>query len=300
MTAALVLALLFVMLAASVPVGFAMGIAGSTGLLALGGPDMLVGIMRTSALSSVRSYEIITIPMFLLMAEFILLSKVADDLFTALSAWVGRIPGGLGIATALAGAGFGAICGSSTVAAATLASTSLPAMLKRGYEPQLAAGVVAISGTLAMLLPTSIALVLYGILADVSVGKLLVSGILPALLITCVIVATVLVLVRARSVACARESVGSILREASPAASCLAYAGAVRHRHRDYLLGDRHADRGIRPWRTGRFGADVGHRPMRSRSAFRGVSPRGAGQLHDRVDPAGRSVLFVFLHLVIR
>jgi tripartite ATP-independent transporter DctM subunit len=99
------------------------------------------------------------------------------------------------MATALAGAGFGAISGSSTASAATLSSTTMPAMLKQGYEPKLAGGVVAISGTLAMLIPPSIALVLYGIIADVSIGKLLIGGVIPGILVTLVIMGTVWALV---------------------------------------------------------------------------------------------------------
>ena len=133
--------------------------------------------------------------MFLLMADLVLLSGVADDLFKTASAWVGRIPGGLGMATALAGAGFGAICGTSTASAATLSSTSLPAMIRQGYEPKMAAGVVAISGTLSMLLPTSVALVIFGLLAEVNIGKLLISGIIPAILVTFTIMATIYFLV---------------------------------------------------------------------------------------------------------
>ena len=95
------------------------------------------------------------------------------------------------MATALAGAGFGAISGSSTASAATLSSTTIPAMLKQGYEPKLAGGVVAISGTLAMLIPPSIALVLYGIIADVNIGKLLIGGVIPGILVTLTIMATV-------------------------------------------------------------------------------------------------------------
>jgi tripartite ATP-independent transporter DctM subunit len=186
---------LFALLALGVPVGFAMAVTGSAGLWLIGGADMVTGILQTSPLSVVGSYELLTIPMFLLMAELVLVSGVADDLFRATAAWMGPVPGGLGMATALAGAGFGAICGSSTASAATLSSTSLPAMLKQGYEPQMAAGVVAISGTLSMLLPTSIALVIYGLLAEVNVGKLLLSGIIPAILITLTIMATILLLV---------------------------------------------------------------------------------------------------------
>ena len=186
---------LFALLAIGLPVGFAMAVSGAAGLWALGGADMVTGILQTTPLSVVGSYQLRTIPMFLLMAELVLVSGVADDLFRAAAAWVGRVPGGLGMATALAGAGFGAICGSSTASAATLSSTSLPAMLKQGYEPRMAAGVVAISGTLSMLLPTSVALVIYGLLAEVNVGKLLVSGIIPAILVTATIMLTILLLV---------------------------------------------------------------------------------------------------------
>jgi tripartite ATP-independent transporter DctM subunit len=177
------------------PVAFAMAIAGAVGLYMIGGLAMVLGILKTTAFSVANSYEIITIPMFILMAEFVILSGVADDLFTAASAWVGRLRGGLAMATAIAGAGVGAISGSSTAAAATLASTTVPAMLKQGYEPKLATGVVAISGTLAMLIPPSIALILYGIIADVSIGDLLIGGVIPGILVTLTIILTVAFLV---------------------------------------------------------------------------------------------------------
>lgn len=186
---------LAVLLAAGMPVGLAMAVSGATGLYFIGGLPMVLGILDTSPISAVNSYELITIPMFLLMAEFVILSGVADNLFKAAAAWVGRIPGGLGMATALAGAGFGAISGSSTAAAATLSATTIPSMLKQGYEPKLACGVVAISGTLAMLIPPSIALILYGIIADVSIGQLLIGGVIPGLMVTAVIILTVYLLV---------------------------------------------------------------------------------------------------------
>jgi tripartite ATP-independent transporter DctM subunit len=194
MILSLVLGTLFLLLAIGVPVGFAMASSGALGLWLLGGMPMLLGVLKTSPLSASSTYELITIPMFLLMAELVLVSGVANDLFKAAAAWIGRIPGGLGMATALAGAGFGAICGTSTASAATLSATSLPAMLKQGYEPRMAAGVVAISGTLSMLLPTSVALVIYGLLAEVNIGKLLVSGIIPAILVTLTIMATIFLL----------------------------------------------------------------------------------------------------------
>jgi tripartite ATP-independent transporter DctM subunit len=189
------ISILFLMLAFGLPVAFAMAVSGAAGLLMIGGVDMVMGILETVPFSTANSYEMITIPMFILMAEFVILSGVANDLFAAAAKWVGRVPGGLGMATAVAGAGFGAISGSSTASAATLSSTSIPAMLAQGYEPKLAGGVVAISGTLAMLIPPSIALVLYGIIADVSIGALLVGGIIPGILVTLTIVLTVYLLV---------------------------------------------------------------------------------------------------------
>ncbi len=97
----LAMIVLFVLLAIGTPVGFAMAGSGVLGLYLVGGMPMLSGILQTAPLSAVTSYELITIPMFLLMAEFVLVSGIADDLFKATAAWVGRIPGGLGMATAL-------------------------------------------------------------------------------------------------------------------------------------------------------------------------------------------------------
>lgn len=185
---------LLLLLVFGLPVAFALGVAGMVGLYLKGGLDMVLGILRTTPLSTTSSYELITVPMFMLMAEFIIVSRIADDLFDSAKVWLGRTPAGLAIATALAGAGFGAISGSSTAAAATLSGTSIPAMIRHKYDPRLASGVVAISGTLAMLIPPSIAIVLYGLIAQLSISKLLIAGIIPGLLVTAVIVLTVLVL----------------------------------------------------------------------------------------------------------
>ncbi len=195
MIVSLVVVLLFVLLASGIPVAFAMAVSGGIGLYAYGGIGMLYGILKTSPLSTANSYEIITIPMFILMAEFVIASGTAKDLFNSAAVWVGRVRGGLAMATALAGAGFGAISGSSTASAATLAATSIPSMLSKGYDPKLAGGAVAISGTLAMLIPPSIALILYGIIADVSIGKLLIAGVIPGLFVTVAIMFTVAVVV---------------------------------------------------------------------------------------------------------
>ena len=102
MMAAGITLLLFVMLALGTPVAFSLAIAGSLGLFMIGGLDVLAGVIMTTPLSTAGSYELISIPMFILMAEFVIMSGVADGLFTAAKTWVGRVPGGLGMATALA------------------------------------------------------------------------------------------------------------------------------------------------------------------------------------------------------
>lgn len=185
---------LFVLLALAVPVGLVMGIVGIGGLHAIGGWSMVRGIVSTAPLTAASSYDFVALPMFLLMAEFVLISGVADDLFKAAAAWTARVRGGLGMATALAGAGFGAICGTSTAAAATLSATTLPSMIKQGYRPDIASGVVAVSGTLSMLIPPSVALVIYGVISETNIGKLLIAGVLPAILITATIILTIYII----------------------------------------------------------------------------------------------------------
>lgn len=196
MVAASFFAGLLALIALGTPIAFAMAIVGAVGLLWAGGLDAVVIMLGSMARESAIVYEFITIPMFLLMAEFVLKSGVTDDLFRAGAAWFGRFPGGLGIATAFSGAGFGAICGSSTASAATLSSTSLMAMLKHGYEPRMASGCVAVSGTLAMLIPPSIIMMVYGLIANVNIARLLMAGVIPGLLVTLTIVMTVYVLVK--------------------------------------------------------------------------------------------------------
>lgn len=190
MIAAIVFAALMVLIAFNAPVGFAMGVTGAFGLWYVVGFNGLVGLVTGLPHDVATVYEFLTIPMFLLMAEFVLASGIADDLFRTAAAWFGRVPGGLGAATAFAGAGFGAICGSSTASAATLSATALRAMVRQGYSVRMASGVVAISGTLAMLIPPSIAMIVYGLLANVSIAKVLIAGLIPGLVVTLTIALT--------------------------------------------------------------------------------------------------------------
>ncbi|MGR3375425.1 TRAP transporter large permease [Salipiger abyssi] len=187
--------LLAVLLVIGLPVALALALSGAVGLYFVGGTALSTGILAAAPLGAVESYEFVMIPMFILMANFIVVSGVADDMFNIAKTWMGRVPGGLAHATAITGAAFGAISGSSTAAAATLSSTTIPGMIKHGYDRRLASGVVAISGTLSMLIPPSGAMIIYALLADMSVAKLLIAGIIPGLMVTAAIMLTILFLV---------------------------------------------------------------------------------------------------------
>lgn len=195
MLLASVIVLLFALLLIRVPVGFAIGIAGAVGLYLYGGVPVLLGVLEVTPHSSVAAYTLSPIPLFILMAQFVLISGIAQDVFEAARVWVGKTPAGLGIATTLAGSLFAAISGSSTAAAGTLSSTSIPEMTKQGYDTRLANGLVAVVGTLAAMIPPSIMLVFYAVLAEQSVGQVLVAGFFPGLIITAALILTTLALV---------------------------------------------------------------------------------------------------------
>lgn len=198
MLAVVTVLLLLVLLLIRIPVGFAIGIAGLAGLLAHGGMPAVLGVMETAPQTYATAYSLSAIPLFILMAQFVLRSGVAGELFDAARTWVGRAPAGLGVATTLSGAVFAAISGSSTAAAATLASTAVPEMTRRGYDQRLAGGLVAVVGTLAAMVPPSIILVFYAVLAEESVGQVLIAGFVPGAVVVVALVITTLVLVRRR------------------------------------------------------------------------------------------------------
>lgn len=195
MDAIIGLVTLFALLAVGIPVALCLLLSGALGLYLVGGERLLIGIIGTTPAASIQNYEFVTVPMFILMANFIIASRVSDDMFNTARIWMGRVPGGLAHATAITGAAFGAISGSSTAAAATLSATSIPGMLKQGYSPKLATGVAAISGTLAMLIPPSVAMIIYALLTELSVARMLIAGVIPGILITLTISATIAYLV---------------------------------------------------------------------------------------------------------
>lgn len=173
---------MLVLLFLGMPVAFALGASGMVGLYLFGGVNVVLGILDTAPYRSAASYALSTIPMFILMAQFISQSNIVDDVFEAAQRWLERLPGGLAITTIFASAGMAAMSGSSTASAATLSTMAVPQMVKRGYSERLSAGVVAVCGTLAVMIPPSIPFVIYGVITQTSIGKLLIAGIVPGIM----------------------------------------------------------------------------------------------------------------------
>ncbi|WP_182346330.1 TRAP transporter large permease [Tomitella gaofuii] len=189
MTALLIVLLLLVLILVRVPVSFAILGAGVIGLAFIGGPHVVDGVMQTAPATSVMSFSLSAVPLFILMAHLIMLSGLLDSLFGATRAVVGRIRGGTAVASIAAGTAFASVSGSSTAAAATMAQTSTVKMVDEGYSPRMASGLVAVVGTLAAMIPPSVILVFYAITAETSVGDQLIAGFLPGILIACTLVA---------------------------------------------------------------------------------------------------------------
>jgi len=178
----LVILLMIVFIFLGMPVGFSLGVAGLIGLWFVGGIDSVGSVLSTVPFRTAAHYTLSTLPMFILMAQFIATARIVDDIFSAAQRWLERLPGGLAIATVFASAGMAAMAGSSTASAATLASVAIPQMRKHGYSQKVAAGVVTVSGTLAIMIPPSIPFVVYGIVTETSIGKLLIAGIIPGVI----------------------------------------------------------------------------------------------------------------------
>jgi tripartite ATP-independent transporter DctM subunit len=174
--------LLAVLLAIGMPIGFAMGIAGTVGLYLIGGLNLALGILSVAPYRNTASWLLTAIPLFILMAEILSASRISSDMFRAANRWVGHLPGGLAVATVFTSAGFGAVSGSSTAATATMARTVAPEAEKYGYDRGMIVGTVAAAGTLSIMIPPSVVLMVYGIITETSIGGLFIAGILPGLI----------------------------------------------------------------------------------------------------------------------
>jgi tripartite ATP-independent transporter DctM subunit len=184
---------LLALLAIGVPIGVAMGAVGLVGMCVLIGLEPALIKSGVVLFESVSRYELGVLPLFLLMAHICFAAGASRDFFAAAASVVGHRRGGLALATIAGCAGFGAVSGSSLATAATMGLIGLPEMRKRGYSTALASGSVAAGGTLGSLTPPSGALIVFGIIAEQSIGKLFTAAIIPALTQTLFYMATVLI-----------------------------------------------------------------------------------------------------------
>jgi tripartite ATP-independent transporter DctM subunit len=184
---------LLVLLAAGVPIGVAMGLVGLVGMCLLLGPEPALIKGGVVLFESVSRYELGVLPLFLLMAHLCFVAGASKDFFAAAASMLGHRRGGLALATIGGCAGFGAVSGSSLATAATMGLIGLPEMRKRGYSTALASGSVAAGGTLGSLTPPSGALIVFGIIAEQSIGKLFTAAIIPALSQTLFYMATIVI-----------------------------------------------------------------------------------------------------------
>ncbi|MCX7932050.1 MAG: TRAP transporter large permease [Rhodovarius sp.] len=172
------------LIALRLPVGIAMLLVGGAGFAAIGGWERLLATLNSLTFSRFSSYTLSVIPLFLLMGDFATKGGMNRALFRCARAWVGHWRGGLAVATIGGCAAFGAICGSSLATAATMSQVAGPEMRRNGYSPALATGTLAAGGTLGILIPPSVILVIYAIYTEISIGTLFVAAIIPGLIAT--------------------------------------------------------------------------------------------------------------------
>jgi tripartite ATP-independent transporter DctM subunit len=165
-----------------VPIAAAMFIPGALGFWALTNDAALLNILKGSAVARLTVYDLSVIPLFLLMGQFATQGGLSRALFNAAAAFVGHIRGGLGMAAVLAAGAFGAVCGSSVATSATITQVAYPDMKKHGYHGRLSTAVLATGGTLGILIPPSVPLVVYAILTEQSIAKLFAAAMVPGLL----------------------------------------------------------------------------------------------------------------------
>lgn len=173
---------LFVLLFLGLPIGFGMGLVGLAGFAAIVGWGPAWVNLGQISFATTQNFGLSVLPLFILMGNFITKAGLSDELYNAAYAFVGRLRGGLAMATVMACGGFSAVSGSSLATVATMAKVSMPPMRRFGYADWLATGSIAAGGTLGIMIPPSTVLIIYGTITETDIGKLFVAGIAPGLL----------------------------------------------------------------------------------------------------------------------
>jgi len=185
MAAFVIILALLALLVLRVPVAFALG---TLGVFLLWYFPLPLNAVPQRLYGTMDSFELLAVPMFLLMSNVLLKGNVGRDLFAAVQSWVGHWPGGLGVATILSCGMFSAVSGSSVATAATIGTVAIPEMTKRGYDRPFVLGLLAAGGTLGILIPPSIPLIIYGIITETSIPTLFLAGIGPGLFLSTVFI----------------------------------------------------------------------------------------------------------------
>lgn len=173
----------FIILFTGIPIAFGLALVSTAFFIGLEGIGRLP-LVAEQLFNGLQDFGIVTIPMFLLMGIAIAASPAGKDLYSALDRWLNRVPGGLVLSNLGACAIFAALCGSSPATCAAIGKMGIPEMRKRGYSDELSTGTIAAGGTLGILIPPSITMIIYGISTGTSIGRLFIAGIFPGLMLT--------------------------------------------------------------------------------------------------------------------
>jgi C4-dicarboxylate transporter DctM subunit len=192
-------AVLIFLLAVGTHVGIALAISGFLGLYYLQGFEKALVTTVSSFYGKISTTALVTLPLFILVGFLASGGGISRDIYRSLDLLIGRFRSGLGIATVIGCTAFGTVCGSSLVTAAVFAKISAPEMRKRGYSKALAYGICAASGSIGMLIPPSILAIVYGMLSGISIGKILIAGIVPGCIWAILFSLTILLIARMKS-----------------------------------------------------------------------------------------------------
>ena len=187
---------LIILLAMGMNIGIAMLTVGFIGCLFIRDWNAALGVLKTVPFNQSMTYSFAVIPLFVLMGQLAFHSGMSADLFDFANKWLGGFKGGLSMATIMACAGFSAICGSTAATAATMGVVALPEMRKAGYNDGLSTGSIAAGGTLGILIPPSTGFIIYGIVAEESIGALFMAGILPGIVLALCYIGSIAIQVR--------------------------------------------------------------------------------------------------------
>ncbi len=179
--------------AIGMPMAFSMALVGVVGYAFLVSPSAALSLLPRDVFDQLASYSLSVIPMFVMMGTYAFASGIGKKLYDAAYVILGRLSGGLAIASVAASTIFGAVCGSTSATTATIGKVALPEMKKRGYDDMFATGTVATAGGLGIMIPPSTSFVVYGLLTQQSIGKLYIAGIIPGIIIAALFIGTILV-----------------------------------------------------------------------------------------------------------